>query len=206
MVQLCLGANDKSELLPFTGINPDQPIIISGTTAAPSTGEVWAYDPTSLAIENGVSVLKPTDLLTTDPGRFIRLSVMGSPTKVFNNTPGRTLTASTGATGFQPSASSDTLVNYSTSISTSITLSGNSAGYVALEISPTNSATPANWVEIGRVSSGQSGVLAVGLSLNQTGGGQLTGVVPAGYFAKIRTVNTAGTPTYAVNGQQEVKF
>jgi len=124
--------------------------------------------------------------------------------KSFNNNPGRTITTGTGATGFRPSTTRDAEAHYSVSIATSVSLAGNSSGYLVLEIAPTNSATAGDWVEIARVSSGQSGSLVVGLALNQTGGGQIAGIIPAGYYAKIRSVNVAGTPTYTLNGQQEV--
>lgn len=122
----------------------------------------------------------------------------------FTNNASRSLTTSTGAAGFQVSATRDALVNYSVTINTSVSLSGNATGYVALEIAPTNSATAGDWVEVGRTPSGQSGTLVIGLVLNQVGGGQIGTTIPAGYYAKLRTVNTSGTPTYTYNSGQEV--
>lgn len=126
--------------------------------------------------------------------------------KSYNNSPGRSLTTGTGATGFQISSTQDSIVNYSITISTTSTLTGNSSGYVALEISPTNSSTAGDWVEIGRSPSGQSNTLVIGITLNQTGGGQLGGIIPAGYYCKLRSVNVSGTPTYTYNSGQEVLF
>lgn len=122
----------------------------------------------------------------------------------FNSAPARSIVTGTGATGFQISATRDAEASYSVAIGTSVSLSGNSSGYVALEICPTNSATAANWVEVSRVTSGQSGTLVLGLTLNQSGGSPNFARVPAGYYAKLRSVNVSGTPTYALNGQQEV--
>lgn len=133
------------------------------------------------------------------------VTLPGSMTKTFNNTPGRSLvTTAAAANGFQISSTRDASVSYSTSISTSVSLSGNSSGYVVLEICPTNSAVAGNWIEINRFTSGQSGTLVVGLILNQVGGGTVSGMVPAGYYARLRSVNVSGTPTYTTNGQQEV--
>lgn len=205
MLQLCLAANDRAELRGYIGITADQPIVISGYAATPLQVEIWQFDPNSMLSDDGISVLKPTVTLGTDPGRYIRTSTTGQLTKSFNNSPGRTLVTGTGATGFRPSTTRDTIVNYSVSINTSVSLSGNSSGYSVLEICPTNSANAGDWVEIGRVSSGQSGTLVVGLVLNQIGGGQIGGVIPAGYYAKIRTVNSNGTPTFTLNSQQEVQ-
>lgn len=125
----------------------------------------------------------------------------------FNNSPGRSLvTNASAANGFQISSSKDAIVNYSITIATTVSLSGNSSGYVVLEISSTNSSTAGAWTEISRVSSGQSGTLVVGLELNQIGGGVISGVIPAGYYSRIRSVNVNGTPTFTVNGSQEVYF
>lgn len=124
----------------------------------------------------------------------------------FNNSPGRSLVSvASAANGFQISSTRDASVSYSVSITTSLTLSGGSAGYVVLEICPTNSSTAANWIEISRVTSGQAGSgLVVGLAMNNSGGGALTGIVPSGYYVRQRSVNSTGTPTYSVNGQQEI--
>lgn len=204
MLQLGLAANNRAELRGYPGVTADAPILVGGSAAAPMTAEVWVWDPLSMAADNSTTALLITGQSALDPGRFVRLSVCGSASKIFNNNPGRGLVTNTGAVGFLPSASADAILNYSVSINTSVSLSGNSSGYVVLEICPTNSATPSAWIEIGRVSSGQSGTLVVGLVLNQVGGGQIGGVIPAGFYAKIRTVNVSGTPTYVINSQQEV--
>lgn len=192
---------------PAGAFSTNQPILIRGVSVIGDTlPEVWAYDAASTATDDGVTVLKPNSLTITDPGRYLRQFVINAPlTRTFNNAPGRALVSVNNvANGFQISSSKDTSVNYSVSISTSVSLSGNSSGYAVLEICSTNSVTPGDWAEIARTASGQSGSLVVGLVLNQTGGGNLSGMVPAGYYARIRTVNVSGTPTYAMNGQQEV--
>lgn len=128
--------------------------------------------------------------------------------KSFTNNASRSLTTGTGATGFQVSATRDSLVNYSVTITTAVQIGlvTNVDGYAVLEIAPTNSSTPGDWVEIARTPQAQNVGLAIALSSTQKGGGNLTGMVPAGYYAKIRTVNAAGTPTYAYNSGQEVLF
>lgn len=151
------------------------------------------------AAQDAVGAALTADFVYTDASNTIGLRA-----RSFANTASRSLTTSTGAAGFQLSSTRDSMVNYSATISTSVSLSGNSSGVVVLEIAPTNSATAGDWVEIGRTASGQSGTLVIGLTLNQVGGGQIGGVVPAGYFAKLRTINTAGTPTYTYNSGQEV--
>lgn len=204
MLQLCLAANTRAELRGYIGVTADQPIVVGGSTTTPLQAEIWEWDPISTALDDNLTVLLPTAMSPSDSGRFVRICVTGPTAKTFNNTPGRTLTTGTGATGFRPSTNRDTEARYSVSINTSVSLSGNSSGYAVLEICPTNSVTAGDWIEISRFSSGQSGTLVVGLTLNQIGGGQVGGIIPIGYYAKIRTVNLSGIPTYAVNGQQEV--
>lgn len=120
--------------------------------------------------------------------------------------PSLSLQTSTGAVGTQLSSTRDGVIRCSVTITTQISLSGNSTGYVVAEVAPTNSATAGDWVEAGRVTSGQTGTLVVGLTLNQLGGGQVSADVPAGYYAKFRSVNTNGTPSYTVNGCQQTLY
>lgn len=133
------------------------------------------------------------------------ITVTGTPAKSFNNSPSRTIVSTAAAAnGFQISSTRDAQACYSSTISTSVSLSGNSSGYISYEIAATNSSTAGDWQEVGRVSSGQSGTLVVGLVLNQVGGGQVCATVPAGYYARLRSTNTNGTPTYTFNSGQEV--
>lgn len=134
--------------------------------------------------------------------------VTAGTTRSFSNSPSaKTIqTTAAAANGFQVSSTRDAIVNYSVTIQTTVTLGGNSSGYVVLEIAATNSSTAGDWTEIGRSPSGQSGTIVIGLTLNQVGGGQLGGVVPAGYYTRLRSVNVAGTPTYTYNSGQEVQL
>lgn len=116
----------------------------------------------------------------------------------------RSLTASTGAAGFQVSSTRDSWSCYSVSLSTTATIGGASAVSVALEICPTNSATPANWIEIGRVQNNQAITLAVILQSVQVITQQLQGYIPAGFFAKLRTLGTSGTQSSSFVSGQEV--
>lgn len=109
----------------------------------------------------------------------------------------------TGATGFQVSSTRNSLVNYSTTIVTTASIGGNQTGVVVLEIAPTNSATPSDWVEVSRYTNGQALTLAITLQSVQTMSGQLSAFVPAGWYAKLRSINTSGTPSYSYNSGQE---
>lgn len=110
----------------------------------------------------------------------------------------------TGATGFQVSSTRDAEVRYSTTIVTTSSIAGSQNGTVVLEIAPTNSATSTDWTEIGRCTNGTSYTLAIAIQGVSTQACQITGYIPSGYYAKIRSVNNSGTPTYTYNSGQEV--
>lgn len=118
----------------------------------------------------------------------------------------RSIVTGTGATGFQVSSTRDAFVNYSLTVATSVTIGGatNVSGTVLLEIAPTNSATPSDWVEVGRFTNGQLIALALALSSGQTLAGQISAMIPAGYYAKLRSINNSGTPTFTYNSGQEI--
>jgi len=106
-------------------------------------------------------------------------------------------------TVFQPSATRDAQVSYSVDISTSVSLSGGAVGTVFLEYAD-DSGFATNVVEVGRTVNGNTGTLVVGLTLNQTSTAQVNGMIPAGKYARIRTANTTGTPTFTFRSAQEV--
>jgi hypothetical protein len=122
-----------------------------------------------------------------------QLSPMMSPT-VSSET--RSFTTGTGATGFQVSATRNALVFYSTKVTVTASISGGAEGYIVLETCPTNSATAGDWVEIGRKSNGQTFSLAIALQGIQPVGDQLVGFIPAGHYARLRTVTVTGTVSF----------
>lgn len=116
----------------------------------------------------------------------------------------RSIVTGTGAVGYQVSTSSDATVYYSSTITTTASLAGGQQGTIVLEIAPTNSATSSNWIEIGRCTNGQTVSLAIALTVVQTGGCEVSGYVPSGYYEKLRSISTTGTPTFTFNSGQEV--
>lgn len=96
-------------------------------------------------------------------------------------------------TAFVPSATRPAFVNYTVDIVATITLTGGQTGTVFLETSPDNS----TWTTILSGTSGNTGALTIGLSLTSTGTVTLSGFVPANYYARIRTANTTGTPSFS---------
>lgn len=123
----------------------------------------------------------------------------------FNNAPTHPIqTVAAAANGFQLSTTRDALVSYSVLITVTASISSGQSGYVVLEISPTNSTSAASWVEVGRISASQIYTLAIALQGVQTSGTPVNAVVPAGYYARLRSVNVTGTPTYSFVSGQEV--
>lgn len=114
-----------------------------------------------------------------------------------------TLTTSTGAAGFQLSSTRNATytANVNVSTATQIGVASNIDGYVVMEIAATNSSTAGDWMECSRSRKGQNIGLAIALALTLNDTTPVSCDVPAGYYAKVRTVNTSGTPTYsAVSG------
>jgi len=107
-----------------------------------------------------------------------------------------------GTSGWQLSTTRNATVSYSVSIATALSLTGGSAGYVSLEIA-SDSGYTTNLQEVARVTNAQTGTLTIGLALNQTISATLSGFVPAGYYARLKSTNITGTPTYTyVVGQE----
>lgn len=111
--------------------------------------------------------------------------------------PARTLNSA-----FQPSSTRDTLASYSVDISTSATLLGGQTGTAFLEIADDSGFTT-NVQEVARFVNGNSVSLAIAITIVQNVTGTLTGIVPAGKYARIRTANTVGTPTFTFRSAQE---
>lgn len=106
-------------------------------------------------------------------------------------------------TCFQVSSTRDALVTYSVDIATSLSLTSGQQGTVYLRIY-TNSGCSTGTQEVTRFVNGNTGVLAIGLALNQNVTGTLTGIIPAGSYVQLVTENNTGTPTFTARPGQEV--
>lgn len=108
-------------------------------------------------------------------------------------------------TAFQVSTLSDAIVSYAVDVAVSISLAVGQAGQVILEYAD-NSAMTTNLVVVNSCTSGNTGLLTLGLSLTNTQTGTLSGVIPKNKFAMIKTVNVVGAPTFTFRSGQEVVF
>lgn len=148
-------------------------------------------------------LLTPTGMDSNGQFRIATSSDWMLSTNLFSAA-ARSIVTGIGATGFQISSTRDSFVTYSTTITTTATIGVASSGTIALEYASTNSATAGDWVEIGRITSGQTISLAALLQSVLAASGCISGMIPAGYYAKLRSINNSGTPTYALNSGQEV--
>lgn len=105
-------------------------------------------------------------------------------------------------TCFLVSASRDAAVSYGVDISASLTLTSGELGTVYLETF-TDSGCTTGTQEVCRVANGQTGSLAVGATVTQNVTSNLTGVVPAGKYVKLRTENNTGSPVFTARPGQE---
>lgn len=204
------GAKADSALQSFTESDPVAGAALSTHTALSTAahGGIVASSDSRLTNARAPTVHKSTH--ATGGSDVLTLSDIGAAaavTRTFSNAPARTIqTVAAQANGFRPSTTLDTLVNYSVSVTTTATIGVAASGVVLLEVCATNSATAGDWQEIGRVSVGQTLSVAVALQSLGIGSGQLGGIVPAGYYARLRSSNVSGTPSYAYNSGQEVQF
>lgn len=104
---------------------------------------------------------------------------------------------------FQISASRDAMVSYSVQITVTASIGGGQNGDVILEIA-SDSGFTANVQTIAIAGTGQTYTLAIALQGVQPQTGVVSGFVPAGYYARLRTVNNTGTPSYLFRVGQEV--
>jgi hypothetical protein len=208
----------SKSLSAFSVIKSDTDPLYKPISYTPTSLEVTtALGFTPLSVEVDGSVTNEIELASQTGQSGKILSTNGTvtswvnpyspPAKTYNYTPARSLvTTAAAANGFQVSSTTEAFGTYSVTISCAVQIGivTNVEGYVVLEIAPTNSSTASDWKEVSRVSASQNISLAVALASTQKSGGSLSGMIPVGYYARLRSVNVSGSPTYVVNSGQEV--
>lgn len=114
------------------------------------------------------------------------------------NAPTRSLNSA-----FQISAHNDSVVAYTVDIASALTLTTGQSGQVVLEYADDSGFTT-NVVTVQTSTNGNTGTLSIGINTTQTATATLTGVIPAGKYVRIRTVNVTGTPTFTYRNASEV--
>ncbi len=104
---------------------------------------------------------------------------------------------------FQVSATRDSSVQYSVQITITASISGGQDGDVFLDIA-SDSGFTTNVQSLDVAPCSQSYTLAIALQGVQKCAAQVRGYIPAGYYARIRTVNNVGSPAYLFRLAQEV--
>lgn len=103
---------------------------------------------------------------------------------------------------FQVSATRDSMVSYSVQITVTASIAGGQNGDVVLEIA-SDAAFTANVQTLAVSGVGQTYTLAIALQGVQPQTSPVFGFVPAGYYARLRTVNNVGTPAFLYRFGQE---
>lgn len=106
-------------------------------------------------------------------------------------------------TAFQISSSRDANVQYAVQTTITASIAGGQDGDVFLDIA-SDSGFTANVQSLDVAPCSQTYTLAIALQGVQKCAAQVRGFVPAGYYARIRTVNNTGTPAYLFRLGQEV--
>ncbi len=127
---------------------------------------------------------------------------------LFTSTPytaWRTYTTPTRAldTAFQVSTVRDTFGLYSVSIASSLTLTGGQDGSVVLEYAD-NAGMTTNLKTVGTLRNANTGTLTIGINTLQTYGGQIGGIIPAGKYVRLRSVDSTATPVQSYVSSYEV--
>lgn len=129
-------------------------------------------------------------------------------TQLTNLPPARSVSGAvvrTIGTAFQPSASRDTLAFYSVQLTVVATLTGGQNGDVILEVASDAGFTQ-NVRTVAITGLGQTYGLSISITSTQPQTAQVSGIIPAGYYARIRTVANTGSPTFAYRAGQEIQL
>lgn len=161
-----------------------------------TTNDAIAFVKAAAYTEAGVKgyTITDTDFITVWP-------ITGIPNLIPSYTnPTRTLNSA-----FQISSTRNSRVSYTISVAATLSLSGGQTGTVVLEYADDSGMTT-NVMTVQSSVNGNTGTLTIGLNTVQTGSASLSGDIPAGKYVRIRTVNTAGTPTFTMGTAQEVLY
>lgn len=106
-------------------------------------------------------------------------------------------------TAFQINSTRGAFVSYSVQITVTASISGGQNGDVVLEIA-SDAGFTTNVQTLAIAGVGQTYTLAIALQGVQPQTCVVIGFVPMNYYARIRTVNNTGTPTFSYRAGQEV--
>lgn len=154
-------------------------------------------------LTNGAGFLT-ANAVTSVNGQTGAVTIATPSTPSFAQGVSRSLVTTTASTGFQVSATRNAIVHYTVTITVTASIAGGASGTIFLEIAPTNSTTPSDWVEVSHALNSQTYTLAIALQGVQVSGQVIAGMIPAGYYARLRQVTSTGTVSFAYNTGQEI--
>lgn len=154
-------------------------------------------------LTNGAGFLT-TNAVTSVNGQTGIVVIATPSTLSFAQGVARSLVSTTASTGFQVSSSRVAIVHYTSTVGTTATIGGASAGMIYFETAATNSVTPSDWTIVSQMGNSQTITLAVALQSAQTVTETVAGLIPIGYYARLRTSNVSGTPSFTYVTGQEV--
>lgn len=198
-VRSSLTADYRARLRTATVAN-HQKCTVSGINAFnDSTPEIWYYDDASMATDNNTTVLKPDELTSMEPGRWLFLYKAPTgdiPIPTINFSPGRTTN-----TAFQNTGTRPMLGVYSITASvTNPLLAGSSTVQVYGEISA-NGTT--GWTTPTQNGNASTVGVAVAVAITNGQTANLVFPIPVGQYGRIRVVTT-GTGSASIVQQWEM--
>lgn len=225
IVPLPIGSMDNSVNLAFAQLTQAgsaalhlasefEPAILAGTTLQYWRGDkVWTTLPAFLttnqsialsgdATGSGATAISVTLAAVGSAGTFSGVTTdskgrVTAGTARSISSPSRSLNSA-----FQPNTTRDTLGTYAVDVSCALSLSGGQSGLVTLQYAD-DSAQSTNVVSVQSGANGNTGALTIGLNITQLCTVTVSGVIPAGKYAKLVTTNTTGAPTFTFKNAQE---
>lgn len=193
----------KSDLTSLTALTDGQGIALFGENAVGDQPiRVYFFWANSALVADGENVIAPIGGTTNE--RFVKYGTIPVTPALLNPTPSSISNGTRNFnTAYQVSATRPVEIKVSAQISASLSLTGGQGGEVYLEYSANGST---GWTHAGMISGSNTGALTVGLSTVQVTGGMLSVWLPAGYYWRLRTNNTTGTPTYTFTGGTQTVF
>lgn len=114
------------------------------------------------------------------------------------------IVTSTAGGGTQLSATKSADLHATVSTSTTSTIGGAATSIVVLEVAPTNSSTPGDWVEKDRFEIDENITLAIALQSVQTVKGSVESYVPGGYYVRLRGIGTGTHAEAFIEGSKAI--
>lgn len=218
-----LGYAGASQLPVFYGVGSGLSISAGVLSATPAGSPSWASitgKPTTLSgygITDGVTLSALTPYATTASLTSGLSAKFNTPTGTTSqyirgdgtlatlpaaSTPSQAAATRALNTIYQVSATRGAWATYSVQLQVTASIAGGQNGDVILEIA-SDSAFTANVQSLAISGLGQTYSVAVAIQGVQPQTGVVSGFIPAGYYARLRTVNNTGTPTFAYRAGQE---